>query len=318
MIKKILCLLTAFSMLYGEVSLAQPKPAITQPLTPESTVPLNRIAAIVNDEIISESDLDIAIDQLKQQLTANNIPIPPADKLRQSALEQLILYRLQLQMAIRNQIKPTDEEIDQTIDQIAQSHHLTTDQLKTQLTLQHLGYMEFRKKLSEQLAINKLQQQMVGGEVKVTDEDIQAYKNTAPAGAQEYRIADFFFPLPEKPNAQDKEHALAMAKAAQQQLNSGVTPDKVTPAYRDLGWRNKDNLPSIFAEQLPTMSLKNASQPLLAPNGYHVLQILEARNPNQNLTDDQIRQLVFRQKYEIAVKTAIEKARNQAYIQIMP
>lgn len=72
----------------------------------------------------------------------------------------------------------------------------------------------------------------------------------------------------------------------------------------------------MFLDQLPNLTLQNASSPILAPNGYHVLKLLGQRDKN-SLTDDQIRNLVFQKKYQIAVKEAIEKARKQAYVQIM-
>ena len=155
----------------------------------EPVTPLNRIVAVVNDEIITQTELDSAIDQFQQQLIANKDAPPPPNKLRDEVLQQLINYHLQKQMAARYDIKPTDEELDQTIEQIAKSHNMTVEQLKQQLQAQHLNYTEFRQKLYDQLVINKLQQQMVMGKVKVTDADITAFK---AAGKQEYRLVDFF------------------------------------------------------------------------------------------------------------------------------
>lgn len=317
--KKVLCLLLTCLTLNLSISWAQPpaqaKTHSTQPIEP--VTPLNRIAAIVNDEIISESDLQLAIDQMKLQMTSSNVPLPPADKLRNDTLQQLITYRLLLQMATRNEIHPTTEEVDRAIELIAKSHNISTDQLKTQLVAQHLTYPEFRKKISEQLAINKLQQQMVGGQLKVTDNDIAAFKNSIPE-TQEYRLADFFLPLSQNATAPEKAKAFAIASDIQNKLNNGIDIDKIQPAYQDLGWRNKDNLPEIFTEQLKTLTPQKASPPLRAPNGYHVLKILETRNNRQNMTDEQIREIVLRQKYEVAVKEAVEKAQKQAYIQIIP
>src|SRR5262249_5187339 len=162
------------------------------------TVPLNRIAAIVNDEIIAESELDVAIDQLKQQLAASNVRIPSDTQLRKDALHQLITFKLQLQMAQRNSIKASPAEVDKTIDQIGSSHKMTMEQLKSQLAAQNISYADFRNKIAEQLIINKLQQQMVAGQVKVTDEDIKAFKQSSQAG-QDYRLIDFFLPLSEHP-----------------------------------------------------------------------------------------------------------------------
>ena len=322
MIKKIIYLLITYLAISSGLAWAQPSfpaqtPKAPAAVSPEPIVPINRIVAIVNDEVISQSDLDLALAQLQQQILAAKIPMPPAEKLREDALEQLINYRLQMQMATRNNLQATPSETDQAIQQIAQSNHLTVDQLKEQLVLQHTTYEDFRKKVADQLMITKLQQQLVIGQVKVTDADVEEFKKT-PQGPREYKIVDFFLPLSEQPSAEELDKALTTAHNIQQQIDSGVAIDKITPTYQDLGWRTARDLPQIFAEQLPSLKINSASAPIRAPNGYHVLKLVETRTGNQKLTDDQIRQLLLRQKYEAAVKAAITKARKEAYVQIIP
>lgn len=321
--KKLLCLSTTYLLISPALAATQLVAQTTATPTPahqaiaEPVTPLNRIAAIVNDEIISQTELESAIAEFKQQLLAANAPIPPAKQLRDDVLQQLINYRLEMQMAIRYEIKPTDAEVDQAIDQIAKNHNMTLEQLQQQLVLQNLNYAQFRKKIVEQLTIGKLQQQMVAGQVKVTEADIAAFKNSGQ-GQEEYRLIDFFLPISEHPTDAELDSTLTAAHQIQQQLNNGVDIDKITPTYQDLGWRSAGDLPQIFIQQLPTLTLKNASQPIRAPNGYHVLKILEKRNKNQTLTDAQIREILLQQKYAAAVKTAINKARAQAYVAIIP
>lgn len=324
MIKKVIylsvtCLVINSGLAWGAQQPVFPgqTPKAPAAVSPEPIVPVNRIVAIVNDEVISQSDLDLALAQLQQQILAAKIPMPPAEKLREDALEQLINYRLQMQMATRNNLQATPSETDQAIQQIAEGNHLTVDQLKEQLVLQHTTYEDFRKKVADQLMITKLQQQLVVGQVKVTDADVEDFKKT-PQGPREYKMLDFFLPVSEQPSAEELDKALTTAHTIQQQINSGVAIDKITPAYQDLGWRTAKDLPQIFAEQLPGLKINNASAPIRAPNGYHVLKLVETRTGNQKLTDDQIRQLLLREKYETAVKAAITKARKEAYVQINP
>ncbi len=313
------CLVINSGLAWGAQEPAFPAQTQRAPaaVSPEPIVPVNRIVAIVNDEVISESDLDLALAQLQQQILATKIPMPPPEKLREDALEQLINYRLQIQMATRNDLQATPTETDHAIQQIAQSNHLTVDQLKEQLVLQHTTYEDFRKKVADQIMITKLQQQMVVGQVKVTDADVLDFKKT-PQGPREYKIVDFFLPVSEQPSAEELDKALTTAHNIQQQIDSGVAIDKITPAYQDLGWRTASDLPQIFAEQLPGLTVNSASAPIRAPNGYHVLKLVETRTSNQKLTDAQIRELLLRQKYEVAVKAAITKARKEAYVQIIP
>jgi peptidyl-prolyl cis-trans isomerase SurA len=316
MYKKFFLFLICFSITLG-IAWAQPEPASAPAQSAEPVVPLNRIVAIVNDEIISENDLDEAIEQLKQQLIETKATVPPAAALRDDALQQLINYRLQLQMAERAGVNPTPEEINRAIDQIAKSHQLTVDQLKEQLEQQHVSYSEFEKKMATQLKITQLQQQMVAGKIKVSAADIADYRKTEP-GAREYKLVDFFLPLAEQPTEEELDHALTTAHQIQQELKAGTPIDHISIPYQDLGWRTPAELPQLFVDQLPQLTLQNASPPLRAPNGYHVLKLVETRSATQQLTDDQIRDILFRKQYEAAVKTAIDKVRREAYIQIIP
>lgn len=317
MLKKILILSAGCLIIGTGVGWAQTQGKVSPAESTESVAPLNRIAAIVNDEIISESDLDAAIDQLKQQLAASNVAQPSPSTLRHDALEQLINYRLQLQMASRNGITPTPKEVDEAILQIAQSHNLTLDQLKEQMALQQTPYNEFRKKITNQLIITKLQQQMVAGQVKVSEQDVADFKKSTP-GTQEYQLIDFFLPVSEDPTPAEWDRALTTEHEIQKQIEEGVDIHKITPPYQDLGWRTEDALPQIFAEQLSSLSSQKTSPPLRAPNGYHLLALLATRNADQTLTDNKIRQIILRQKYEAAVKAAVDKARKEAYVQIIP
>lgn len=317
--KKVLFYLTVpFLLINIGMSYAQPTQPPAAPAASQKTepvVPLNRIVAVINEEIITESELDDAINQLKQQLIANHAQLPSDQELRNEALQQLITYRLQLQMAHRNGIEPTPEEVDKAIEQIASSHNATIDQLKEQLAQQHVSYVEFRKKLVDQLTINKLQQQMVGLQVKVTDADIAAYKKTLPVNDQKYHLVDFYFPLPANPSKAQVIATLNAAKEVQNKINSGTKVNDITPGYHDLGWRTTSDLPEIFVHQLPNLTLTNASMPLRAPNGFHVLKLLET---SSTLSDDQIRDILLRKKFEEAVRETVNRAKNQAYIKIIP
>lgn len=295
-------------------STGKAEPATTRP-APEPIVPLNQIVAVVNEEIITQTDLDQAVIDFKQQLQASHAPIPSDYQLREDALQQLINYRMQLQMAARNNIKPTDAEVDNALDEIAKSHNVNLDQLKEQLRRQNTSYEEFRKKVTEQLIVSKLLQMMIAGKVQVTDQDIQEYKNQMPQ-VKEYQLADFFLPLPEKPTAQQLKSTLAAAQEIQKQIEQGLDIHSISPEFHDLGWRTKEDLPQLFVDQLPNLTLQNSSPPILAPNGYHVLKLLGERDKNA-LTEDQIKNLVFQKKYQAAAKEAMDKARKQAYIQIM-
>ncbi len=288
----------------------------------EANIPLNHIVAIVNDEIITQSELDIAIAQLQRDLAARNLPVPPEKTLHDEALTGVINFRLQLQIAARAGIKTSDKEVDEAIGRIAQANHLTLEQLKEQLTLQKINYVEFRNQLKDQIIVNKLQQQMANGRIKISDEEVaefkQKYEKALANTNAQYHFIDFFLPLSENATAAESNRTLKEAQDIQQKLIHQEDINKIVPPFRDLGWREKDNIPQIFVEQLSKLN-QNISLPFRAPNGYHVLKLIEVRNDKTKLpSDEQIRQLIARQKVEDVVKTELDKLRHQSFIQIMP
>lgn len=297
-------------------------PAIAQSNT-ENMMPLNQIVAIVNDEVISESELRTAMAQMRQDLAARNIPIPPDKILREETLQGVINFRLQLQVAKRAGISLSEKEVEDAMDLIAKSHQFTREQLKEQLILQNVDYQTFRQQIKDQFTINKLQQQMVGSQIKVTDAEIDQfkknYKKPASDGNVQYHLIDFFIPISEQASTADIDRALNEARSIQKKLTQGANINDITPRYRDLGWRETKDLPELFADQLSILTTQNASSPLRAPNGYHVLKLMETHGgQNPPPSDEQIRQYIARQKFEAILKTSLENLRKQSFIQIMP
>ncbi len=283
---------------------------------------LNRIAAIVNDEIIAESDLDDAVQAYKQQLQANKVPPPSDETLRKDVLNQMINYRLQLQLAARAGLKPTEDEINNAIIETARAHQLTLDELKRQIVVQGGNWDAFRQKIAEQVTINKVQQGAVGAEIKVTDAEVAEYRKKSEAEQQQnllYHLIDFFIPLPEQPTQSQVEKGLNEARQISTQLNSGASLADVPFPYQDLDWERKSDMPDLFAAQLDQLNTHNASKPLRAPNGFHVLKLVEVKSAaGTPPTDDQIRNYLFRVKLDKALPAWLEKLRSQSYIKIIP
>jgi peptidyl-prolyl cis-trans isomerase SurA len=303
MYKKITLLLTLGCFLYPmmgqSADKAQSTPMKTQPAEPKEQS-LNRIAGVVNDEVIPESEVDDAVTAYKQELLVNKMALPPDDVIRKKILDQIIDYRLQLQLAARADVKPTDEDINNAIIQVAKSHNVTLDELKQQLAQQNVPWDSFRQKIAEQVTISKVQQQAVGPRVKVTDADVAEFKQKYQATQQaemSYHLIDFVTPLPEQPTQAEVDKALAQAREISNQLNNGASIGGITPPYEDLGWRKKSDMPDLFLSQLDQLNPKNASVPLRAPNGYHVIKLVETKS-GEAPTDAQIREYLYRVKLD--------------------
>lgn len=277
---------------------------------------LNTIVAVVNDEVITYQQLQTAIANTKQQLTQRHIDVPPEAALEKQVLDQLIYQHLQLQLVKRSKIKVSNTEVNNAIKRIAENNHVTESQLKKQLEKDHMSYDMFQKQVREQLLITKLQQQALGGQVNITAKDIADYreKYQIPTDNTEYHVIDYLVTVDDPNNETQWKTAESRAKTLEEALTSGTTHTIETE--NDLRFRTASALPELFAKAVTQLKAGGISEPIKAPNGYHVLQLVEIRQ-NANIPNkEQIQNLVYQEKINAQLMKWLQELRKSAYIKI--
>ena len=88
---------------------------------------VDTIAAVVNNGVITQRELDQRVGLISRRLTQQNAPVPPADQLRTQVLNQMVLERIQLQRAKEDGITVDDATVQRTLGRLAQSNGLTLD-----------------------------------------------------------------------------------------------------------------------------------------------------------------------------------------------
>ena len=299
-----------------------------------TTAHLDKIVAIVNGDVITQSELNKRMTMLSHQMAGVNSTTPKPSALRKLALDSLIDTLLQVQLAGRGGIQISDTEIDNVISNIAKNNHLTVEQLKQ--TLQEhegLNFKEYREQLRDQILIGRVQQQALGRDVAVSEQEIQKVlrnppkiNNNAPA---QYHVADILIALPDNASPDQIKAATATAHKVSTKLKQETDIEKVikefdTPKQQvqstDLGVRKIDELPPLFAQEIAKMQVGQSTAPIKAPNGLHVLKLLEAQGaPPQNLkfTKERAQEFVFQQKLEKKLKPWLKELRDAAYVKII-
>jgi peptidyl-prolyl cis-trans isomerase SurA len=279
--------------------------------------PLNKVVAIVNDSVITQNELNAALQSVQAQYAQAHTPLPPAAKLRSDILDQLIAQKLQLQIVKRAGITISDAELKATINQIAKSNHLTLAQLKQKVASSGEKYSAFEKNIKQQLLLSRLQHQAVMQEVKVSDADVTAAMREIKQkmrAASQMQILDVLVPASEKNNISAIKNALM-----QNTPNSKISAQYPSISFNDMGWQNANTLPEIFAAALKNPSLNQVVGPVQAPNGLHLLKIIALRaGPTQAITRDQAKMYVMQQKSGPILKKWVDKLRASAYVKIMP
>lgn len=268
--------------------------------------PLDRIVAVVNDEVITALELDKEIVEIKKQMRQQQMP--PEAVLRKQLLERMILRRIQLQMAKRGSIRVDDVTLNSTIEKIAAQNRLSLPQFRDALTKEGLNYEDFRENMRDEITINRLQQQQVGNRIVITQQEIDTFiSNQALRSGKdkEYRLGHILVAVPEAASAEqiaaartkaEKIVAELRANADFYQTAASMSDGQQALEGGDLGWRRAEALPTLFADWVIKQQVNSISDALRSPSGFHIIKLLEERSNVQQhvVTQTHARHILIR------------------------
>jgi len=266
--------------------------AIGTPVPARAQVqPLDRIVAVVNDDVILQSELDRAEQNVRTQYASRPNQLPPDDILRKQVLERLILARLGVERAAETGVRVSDGEVDSAIANIAAQNKTTPDQMRAQLEAQGQSFTDFRKTLRDELTIQRLRQRFAQTRVSVSDAEVDAAIAAQTAGGPQYHLANIMVALPD--NATPEQIATGQKKidGIKALLDKGemefsaaaVRYSDANNALEggDLGWRSLDEIPSTFASAIRGMQVGQLLGPIRGPSGFQLLKLVETRDVAQ-------------------------------------
>lgn len=256
---------------------------------------LDRIIAIVNEDIITASQLDAETRRVRQQLAASKVLLPPAETLRKQILENLVLTQIQLQLAKRHGIHVGDSELNQALAKIAQINGVDEARFRELLKQDGYDYHEFREQMRAEITKRRLRQQLVDSRILISDSQIDRFladqRRQGKAG-EEFHVAHILISIPEA--ADPKTIAAAQQKAEKirsqllhgadfSQMAIGASDSSDTLQGGDLGWRKIGELPTLFANQVVDMSPGEISPVMRSSRGLHILKLLDQRSEKNHV-----------------------------------
>jgi peptidyl-prolyl cis-trans isomerase SurA len=251
---------------------------------------LDRIVAVVNDDVITALELNTELQSIKQQLRSQRMSLPPDDVLQKQVLERMIVLNIQLQDADRRHIRVDDEAINNTVENIARQNNMTIMQFSQALRSDGLDYSEFRKRIGDELTINRLQQREVANRVTVTEQEVEdflASQESQSAPSDEYHIAHILVSIPEAATAERIQSAKQKAQKILDDLNQGTDFAQLAVAQSDgqqaleggdLGWRTQAQIPSLIAATIANMQEGQYSDAIRSPSGFHIFKLMDKRS----------------------------------------
>lgn len=255
--------------------------------------PLDRIVAVVNDDVITALELESEVGNIKKQLLSQNTRLPPDSVLKKQILDRMILQHLQLQRAERVHIRVDDEMLNRAINNIADQNKLSLNGLRNALEQQGMDYTQFRENIRKEIIISQLQQRQVLNRISITKQEIDTFlTNQSLKGAikGEYNLGHILIALPEGADAKQIEQAKIKANEVIEKLKNGADFAQTAIAVSDgqkaldggnLGWRSFDALPTLFSDWVRNQEVNNISNALRSPNGFHILKLLAKRTNDE-------------------------------------
>ena len=282
----VLRLLLSMAVLLPALAVAaDPPPAADD----AEAVPLNRIVALVNREIVTRIELDDRISVTEEQLRRQGIALPPRGILEKQVLEAILLQRIQLAYAKENGIRIDETQLDRAVGRIAEDNKLTVEQFRTALMRDGIRFDRFREDIRKEIILNRLREREVSSKVLVSDGEIDEYlARRADSGANtEWLASHILVRLDEKTadaNAQRRQKEKADKALAA--LDAGDDFAKVAATYSeagdalqggDLGWRSGDRMPSLFLEMVGKLKVGQYSAVVRSSAGFHIVKLRDLR-----------------------------------------
>jgi peptidyl-prolyl cis-trans isomerase SurA len=263
--------------------------AVSAGAAAQRTVPVDRIIAIVNKEVITASELADAVTSAERELRRRGTTPPERSVLERQMLERLILDKAQVQLARDSGIRVDELQLDRAVQRIAEGNKMTLAEFRTALERDGVPFDAFRQDVRDQITLTRLREREVDDRIQVSDSEIDLFLESmkaAPGERTEYNIAHILVRVPEQASPEQVEAARRRIEQAFAQARSGGDFAQLAATYSNapealqggaLGWRAHDRLPELFAKVLDGMNPGDVSTPLRSPAGFHLLKLVDRR-----------------------------------------
>ncbi|HUG72360.1 MAG TPA: peptidylprolyl isomerase [Steroidobacteraceae bacterium] len=265
------------------------EPAVPAEVGPPPGILLDRVVAIVNDGIVTQSELDEAIATAVARARGNNITLPSsADALRRQVLDALIMDEIQWQRAQRIGIEASDEDVDTQLRRLAEENGLTLAQLPEVLARDGINYAAFRESQRKRIALERLRSSEVLNQVNITPRELDQFierLKKLPDEQAEYNYSHILLTQPGDANQEQLDELARRADEISQraasedfaQLAATYSNSETALEGGQMGWVSGTQLPTVLAETIASMKPGEVSKPVNSSYGFHIVKLNQVR-----------------------------------------
>jgi peptidyl-prolyl cis-trans isomerase SurA len=251
---------------------------------------IDGIVALVEEDVILRSELDLAIAGIVERIRSSGETMPPKNLLERQVLERLIMRELQVQRALQTGIRISDADIDQTLVRLAEQNGITVAQLRQVIEQDGEDFAEFRRSIGEELLTERLRSRIVSGMDPITDTEVDILLASEDLAGGEYNISHILLNMPEGATPDQIRSKQAEANDIYKRLTEGLDFASAAISYSDsqealegglVGWRDLNSIPAFFADAIRDLRAGEFTQPVRSPNGFHLIRVNDYREQRQ-------------------------------------
>ena len=290
-------------------------------------VHLDGIAAIVNEDVVMQSELRTHTEQYYQQIQRQAAQqqqrqqIPAKEALVSQVLDKLILDRIQLAMAERAGINIGDKELNQALARTAEQQNLTLDQFVAMAHKDGMTLTQLREQFRQDMLIGRVQQGIVKRRIQINEQEVENFLNSEEGQqmtSPDLNVGHILLTVASSASPVELEATLAQAAQLRQQAidssdfrNIAILHSRGPNALKggDLGWRKAIQLPALFSQALANLEPGEISPPLQSDTGVHLLKLYERRGGSDKRLIQQtaIRHILVKPNEILSKEAAYEK-----------
>lgn len=273
-------------------------------LTPQvfaERTPLDKIEAIVNQDVILTSDILNLEKEITNRYTKEGKKLPKGDDLKKQLLDKLISDSLQLEVAKNVGLRINDAQLNQTVHQLAADEGLTVTEFRQAMEKNGSSYKAFLNNIRNELTINEIRQIQVRRRINISDQEIkQLVEKINEQGKQttKFHFVHILLKTDNSSSITDQQTTDSLAKDLINKINQGEDVNALAVKYSqgpkalqggDWGWRTINEIPTLFANVFDDVNTKKDDLigPFRSKMGLHIIKIIDKQG-SQNVTTTEV------------------------------
>ena len=280
---------------------------------------IDRIAIIVDDGIIMESELNEALENTITNFEESGERLPPREIIFSRVIEKLIMDEILLQKAEKFGVRISDQELNESLSKFAEQDGLSLQDFRKKIENDGKKFKEFREAVKTELILRRVQGGLVRPKIIISDQELMNYINSTEGQsliAIEYKINQILLK-----SGNDEENT-NMAENIIKEINNGLSFSDASKKYSalfesenngNLGWRTRSQIPSLFIDHLNKMEKKDIYGPIKSGAGMHIIQLEDIRGETIKTESQTLVQHVLIKESEIRSEKQAEDLINEIY-----